>query len=698
MKQYKTHEIRNVGLFGHGSSGKTSVAEAILFVAAVSDRLGRVGDNSSVMDNDPDEIKCGHSINASLAFYEWDKQKINLLDTPGSSNFIADTIACHSVVDGAVIVVSAVEGIQFYTEKVWRWADEQLLGKIIFINKVDHELADFAQVLESLKRKTQKKFALIQIPVGQGGSFSCVVDLVKNGCLAYDKDGNGKGRIVDIPLDMAEEIEIYRAELVEAVAETSDELLEKYLEIGELSQDEFLSGLKHGVAEGKIIPVLCGCATLNIGIDGLMQAIVDYLPSPENRGSAKGRSLKDGSEVVLMSDEKSPLTCLAFKTISDTYTGKLTLCRVFSGTMKADSSVYNLTRQTNERVGHIFALQGKKQVQMDEMVAGDIGAVPRLKVTATGDTLGNVDSTTMLDPIKFPIPVMARAILPKTRSDEEKISNALHRLVEEDPTLRVDRAEQTHELLIYGMGQVHLDLIVERMKRRYGVDVDVKSPKVPYLETIRGTFKVQGRHKKQTGGHGQFADIWIEISPLQRGGGFQFENKIVGGAIPKQYVPAVEKGVREAMAEGVLAHYPMTDVRVQLYDGSYHDVDSSELAFKIAGSLGFKKGVPNCNPILLEPIMLMDVSVPSNYVGDVIGDLNSKRGKILGIEGGDDNQVIKAHVPMSTILNYAADLTALTAGKGSYVVEFVRYDDVPEHIVARVVETAQALRQSGNKD
>lgn len=698
MKQYKTHEIRNVGLFGHGSSGKTSVAEAILYIAGVSDRLGKVGDNSSVMDYDPDEIKCGHSINASLAFYEWDKQKINLLDTPGSSNFIADTIACHRAVDGAVIVVNAVEGIQFYTEKAWRWADEQQLAKIVFINKVDHELADFALALEALKKKIQKKFALLQIPVGQGESFSGVVDLVSNVYLMYERGGNGRGRKADIPLDMTEEIEIYRAEMVEAVAETSDELLEKYLEVGELSQEEFLSGLKNGIAEGKIIPVVCGCATLNIGIDGLMQSIVDYLPSPANRVPVKGKSLKGDSEVELMSDEKSPLTCLAFKTISDTYTGKLTLCRVFSGIMKVDSSVYNLTRQTNERVGQIFSLQGKKQIQMDEMVAGDIGAVPRLKVTVTGDTLGNADCTIILAPIKFPIPVMARAILPKTRSDEEKISNALHRLVEEDPTLRVDRAEQTHELLIYGMGQVHLDMIIERMKRRFGVDVEVKSPKVPYLETIRGTFKVQGRHKKQTGGHGQFADIWIEISPMQRGGGFQFENKIVGGAIPKQYIPAVEKGVREAMSEGVLAHYPMTDIRVQLYDGSYHDVDSSELAFKIAGSLGFKKGVPNCSPILLEPIMLMEVSVPSNSVGDVIGDLNSKRGRILGIEGGDDSQVIKAHVPMSSILSYAADLTALTAGKGSFVVEFVRYDDVPEHIVARIVETAQAQRQSGNKD
>lgn len=693
MKQYKTRDIRNVGLIGHGASGKTSVAEAMLYIAGVSDRLGKVGDNSSVMDYDPDEVRRGHSISASLAYYEWAKNKVNLIDTPGSSNFIADTKACLRAVDGVVVVVNAVEGVQFYTEKVWKWADEQLLQKLVFVNRMDHELADMASVLGALKKKFQVKPVLLQMPVGKGEGFTGVVDLIDNIYFAYGNGGSGRGRRTDMPAEAMEEAEIYRAELIETVAETADELLEKYLESGELSHDEFCSGLKQGIRDGKVVPVLCGSATLNIGVELLMQAVIDYLPSPDCCAPVKARS--DDTEITLTVDEMSPPVALVFKTIADPYTGKLTLFRVFSGFVKTDTSVYNVTKQAGEKIGQVFALQGKKQIPVQEVTAGDIGAVAKLKVTVTGDTLGKAEAGTILESIKFPLPVMARALVPKTRADEEKISNALHRLVEEDPTLKIDREAQTHELLVLGMGQVHLDVILERMKRRFGVDVEVKSPKVPYRETIRGSAKVQGKYKKQTGGHGQYGDTWLEISPLERGGGFQFENRIVGGVIPKQYIPAVEKGVHEAMSEGILAHYPMVDIKVALYDGSYHDVDSSELAFKIAASLGFKKGVGDCKPILLEPIMHIEINVPSESVGDIIGDLNSKRGRILGVEGSVDTQNILAHIPLASVLNYAADLTALTAGKGSFVVEFSHYDDVPEHISAKIVEESRLEHKKG---
>ncbi len=694
MKKYKVEQIRNVGFIGHGSSGKTSLAEAVLYASGVSDRLGKVGDASSVMDYDPDEIKCGHSINASIALCEWNKHKINLIDTPGNSNFIADTPSSLRVVDGAVVVVSAADGVQFYTEKVWKWADEAGLPKIVFINKMDHERSNLQAVLDSIKKKFKKSPVLLQIPVGSAEEFSGLVDLVGNVFRKYEKGGKGMGESGEAPANVAEDVEIIRAELVESVAESDDELIEKYLEVGELSNEDFIFGLKKGVQSGELIPVVCGSATLNMGVDVLLDAIIEYLPSPADRPSIKAKSTGDDSEVVVQSDEDAPLSALVFKTVADPYAGKLTLFRVFSGTLKGDSSVFNSTQNAAERVGQVFGLQGKKQIPVGEISAGDVGAVAKLKTTTTGDSLCAQDHPVKFDPITFPHPVMARAMVPKTRADEEKISNALHRLAEEDPTLKVDRDPQTHDLLVSGMGQVHLDVIIERMKRRFGVEVDLHAPKVPYRETLRGRTKVQGKYKKQTGGRGQYGDAWLEISPLPKGEGFAFENNIVGGSIPKTYIPAVEKGVVEAMQQGVMAGYPMVDVRVSLVDGSYHDVDSSEMAFKIAGSMGFKKGVMDCKPILLEPIMEMEVNVPSEYVGDVMGDLNSKRGKVMGIEAGESDQSIKALIPMAEVLNYSVDLTAITGGRGAFTMEFSCYQDVPGHIAQKVVETAKA----GKKD
>lgn len=688
MKQYDLKDIRNLGLIGHGGAGKTSVAEAILYTSGVSDRLGKVGDNSSFMDFDPDEVKRGHSISASLAYLEWKDKKINLIDTPGNSNFIADTPSCMRVVDGAVVVVGGDDGVQFFTEKVWQWADDLSLPRIVFINKMDHERANTTANLESLKKKFKVKPILLTLPVGEAEQFNGVVDLRTNTSYSYTPGGNGKGKSGAVPDNFKDDMEVSRAEMVEIVAESNDDLLEKYLENGELTEEEFNEGLTSGIREGKIIPVFCGSATLNIGIDILIQGVIDYLPSPDQRPPIHMKSTKDESLITRKIDAKEPFSALVFKTIADPYAGKLTLFRVYSGSLKSDSNFYNSSKQTNERIGQITIQQGKKQVPVGEVVAGDIATVAKLKVTATGDTLCTQDQPGLMDPIEFPVPVLTRAVVPKTRADEEKISSALNRLLEEDLTLKIDRNAETHELLISGMGQVHLDVILERMKRRFGVEVDVKEPKVPYWETIRGTTKVQGKYKKQTGGRGQFGDTWLEIRPLARGGGFEFEDKIVGGAIPKQYIPAVEKGIAEAMMGGVLAGYPMVDVKVKLYDGSYHDVDSSEMAFKIAGSLGFKKGVMECHPILLEPIMKMEVIVPSECMGDVIGDLNSKRGKILGIDANGDNQNIRAQVPMAAVLNYAPDLTSMTGGRGFFAMEFSHYEDVPEHIASKIVEQA----------
>ncbi len=687
MKSYKVEQIRNVAFVGHAGAGKTSVVEGLLYLAGVSDRLGKVGDNSSIMDYDPDEIRRGHSINASFAVSEWQNHKLNILDTPGNGNFIADTPGCIRVSDGAVIVIAADAGIQFYTEKVWQWADESCLKRIVFINKMDSEQAFIQPILESLRKKFNTKFFLMHVPVGRSDQFSGVVDLVENKYYAYEKDGKGSGTASDIPGEVKDEVESRRAELVEAVAESDDELIESYLDKGELSDEEFNLGLKKGVESGQLVPVLLGSALHNIGTDRLAKAIIDFLPSPVQRPPQRAHPLRGGEDVEVNANN-GMFSSLVFKTFADPYAGKLTLFRVYSGSVKPDTSVFNANHETDERMGQLFALQGKKQVPLPEIIAGDMGTVAKLKVTTTGDTLTTKAQGVKFDPIVFPNPVLARAMVPKTRTDEEKISTSLTRLHEEDPTLKIERDAQTHELLVSGMGTEHLDVIIERLKRRFGVDVNMKPPKVPYRETIRGKIKVQGKHKKQSGGRGQFGDTWLEISPLPRGGVFEFENRIVGGAIPKTYIPAVEKGVQEAMEQGVLAHYPMVDVKVALYDGSYHDVDSSEMAFKIAGSIGFKKGVLDCKPILLEPIMTMEVIVPSEFVGDVIGDLNSKRGKILGVDANDDNQNIRAQVPMASILNYAPELRALTSGRGVFVMEFDHYDFVPEHLASKVVEEA----------
>jgi elongation factor G len=696
MKQYKPQNIRNIGLVGHGGSGKTSLAEAILYFSGVSDRLGKVGDVSSVMDWDPDEIKCRHSIDASVAFCEIDATKINLVDTPGSSNFIADTPACLRVVDGLIFIVSADEGVQFYTEKIWNWADQLNLPRIIFLNKLDSERSNLASILETIKNKFKKKPVFIQLPDATGKNFSGIVDLIDNQYFTYDKDGKGGGKKEETPSALKDEMELGHADLMEAVAEGDDDLIELYLEHGELTEDEFSQGLGEGIQKGLLIPVVCGSALHNMGVDLLLRAAIKYLPSPD---SCAPVSAKRGDvEVFCSAGENQPASGLVFKTIADPYTGKLTLFRVFSGTFKGDSTIYNTTQDKGERVGQLVLLQGKKQVSVQEISAGDMGAVAKLKFTVTGDTLSDAEDKLLFPLINFPLPIFSRALEPKTRADEEKISNALHRLLEEDPTLKMERNPQTGQLIISGLGQVHFDVTLERLKRRFGVEVDVNLPKIPYRETIKGSVKVQGKYKKQTGGKGQFGDAWIEISPLGRGEGYIFEDNIVGGSIPKTYIPAVDKGIQEAMAKGIITHYPMVDVKVRLYDGSYHNVDSSEMAFKIAGSLGFKNGVLDCKPILIEPIMNMEIVVPSDHVGDIMGDINSKRGKIQGVDPSDDTQTIRAHVPMAEVLNYAADLTSLTGGRGMFVMEFDHYEDVPEHLTQKIIDESNRSHEEHKND
>ena len=686
MKQYKLQDIRNVGLVGHGGSGKTSLAEAILYFSGVSDRLGKVGDVSSVMDYDPDEIKHGHSIDASVAFCEVNATKLNLLDTPGNSNFISDTPACLRVVDGLIFVVGADEGVQFYTEKIWNWADQLNLPRIIFLNKLDHERANIAPILETIKKKFKKNPVFLQLPNATGENFSGIVDLIDNHYFSYNKDGKGNGKTGEIPSSITDEVELGHAELMEAVAEVDDDLIEIYLEHGELTEEQLSKGLKEGIRNGQLVPVICGSALQNMGVDLLLDTAIKYLPSPDMRAPELAK--RGDAEVTRSANGGEPTSGLVFKTIADPYAGKLTLFRIFSGSLKGDSTIYNATQDTNERVGQLYMLQGKKQVKVAEISEGDIGTVAKLKSTVTGDTFSDAEEKVVFPPIVFPLPVFSRALVPKTRADEEKISSALHRLLEEDPSLKMERNAQTGQLLLSGLGQVHFDVTLERLKRRFGVEVEVKVPKVPYREAIKSSTKVQGKYKKQTGGKGQFGDTWIEISPRKRGEGYIFEDKIVGGAIPKTYIPAVDKGIQEAMANGIIAHYPMVDVKVKLYDGSYHNVDSSEMAFKIAGSLGFKKGVMGCKPILIEPVMNMEIVVPSDHVGDIMGDINAKRGKIQGVDPADDTQIIRAHVPMAEVLNYAADLTSLTGGRGMFAMEFDHYADVPEHLMQKIIDEA----------
>ncbi len=686
MAKLSTRNIRNLSIVGHGSSGKTSLTEAILFDSGAISRLGRVDNGTATTDYMPSETKRGISINAALAFCDWKGNRVNIIDTPGYLDFTFDAQNSLKAVETALITVCAVSGVEVQTERMWDFASKKGVSRMFFINKMDRERADFFKVVDEIRDKFGTSCVPIQIPIGKESDFKGIVDIVKMKAIIYDPSAK-KDRLKeeDIPEDLKSQATEYKEKLIESVSELDDELLVKYLEGEELGDDEVISALRKGVLSGEIAPILCGSATSNIGIEPLLDFIVEYLPSPLDRPEIKAFS-EDGSEIVIHPDPNEPPAALVFKTVADPYMGTLSYFRVFSGILKSDMEVFNSTKKETEKLGKLFKLKGKEQVVQEEIIAGDIGVVAKLKNVSTGDTLCSRENVIVFEPIEFPEPVISYAIYPKSKGDEDKLSGALSKMMEEDPTVRVYRDNDTGETILSGMGDSHVDIIIEELKEKFGVEVEKKLPKVAYKETIKKSVKSEGKYKKQSGGRGQYGHCFLEISPLPRGSGFEFESRIVGGVIPKQYIPAVEKGVVEAMKTGVLAGYPVIDVKVVVYDGSYHPVDSSELAFKLAASMAFKKGAKEASPVLLEPIMELEVEVPKEYMGDVIGDLNSKRGKISGMEPKGQNQIIKAMVPLAEVFKYAIDLRSLTQGRGIFKMKFSHYEEVPPQIAQIIIE------------
>jgi elongation factor G len=679
--------IRNVALIGHRGSGKTSLSEALLFEAGVTNRMGRVADGSTVFDFEPDEQEREMSIDARVASFEYGDRKINLIDTPGDPSFIADTLGALRVVDAAIVVVNAVMGVEVHTERLWARASEEGLARLVFVNMLDRERADFFRTLDSLKAAFGPHAVATEIPIGSEHEVRGVIDLIDMKAFEYEGEGRGSAKESEIPEDLQAQADEYREKLMDEVAENSDELMERYLEGEEISHEEIVTALKQGVTQGHLFPVTCGIATKNLGTNRLLEALVEDVPSPAMRGAVKALDA-DGGETEIEPSEDGDPVAFVFKTTADPYTGRTNLLRVYSGTLRSDSQAFNVTRGAKERIGQLAAPQGKDSANIDELGPGDIGAVAKLRETRAGDVLAAKDAGISFPPLDLPAPVMAFAFEPKSKGDEEKAVTALRRLEEEDPTLDIHRDPQTGEQIIAGLTQIHVEVITERMKRRYGAEIELHPPQVPYLETIRKPAKAHGRYKKQTGGRGQFGDCHIEIEPAESGTGFEFVNAIKGGVIPSGFIPAVEKGIAEAMQQGVLAGYPVKDVRVRLYDGQHHSVDSSEMAFKIAGSMAFKQAVTDAQPYLLEPIVQMTIVVPEDAVGDVVGDLNSRRGRPLGVEPKGTMTEIKAEVPMAEVLDYAPDLRAITGGRGDYTMEFERYEEVPGQIAQKVIAQA----------
>jgi elongation factor G len=686
---YEGKNIRNVGIVGHGGSGKTSLVSAILFDTGATNRLGRVDDGNAPTDYDDEEIERKITISAKLAFCEWNKNKINILDTPGFGNFIQEARGALRVADAALVVVDAVSGVMVQTEKAWSYADEFQLPRLVIVNRMDRDTASFERSLESIHQRLGRMCVPIQIPLGEEKAFKGVADLIQMKAYVYQTDGSGKFTEGDIPADSSARANEYREKLIEAVAESDEKLMEKFFDTGSLSNEEVIAGLKKQVSEGKIYPVLYASAIGNIGIQPLLNSILNLLPDATARGTVAGKD-PQGKDIQRKIADNEPFSAFVFKTFSDPFTGRISLFRVCSGTLTTELQPFNTNKGSTERLGSIVLLQGKTQVAVPKLHAGDIAAVAKLKDTQTGDTLCDKAHLIAYPAVKWIEPVISFAIEPKSRGDEEKISTAIHKLMDEDLGLRYAREPQTKEFLISGQGQMHVEMAVARLKKRYGVEVLLHPPKVPYRETIKGKADVQGKHKKQSGGHGQYGDCKIRMEPLPRGGDFEFVNEIFGGAIPKNFIPAVEKGIQEARQKGVLAGFPTVDFRVVLYDGSYHDVDSSEMAFKIAGSLAFKKGIKEARPILLEPVMNVEVQGPEEFAGDLMGDLNSRRGRVQGMEVRGHTTVIKAQVPLAEMLSYASDLTSKTGARGSYTMEFSHYDEVPAHLSEKVIANAKA--------
>lgn len=690
MKVYDAASLRNIAVAGHGGSGKTQLISALLFASGMINRLGTVDDGTTTTDSDEEEIARKHTLSASLAYVEWDKTKINLIDTPGFGNFFSETRAALGIADAAVIVVDAVAGVEVQTEKSWAAAAELDLPRIVVLNRMDRERASLERTLDSIRESLGRGIVPIQLPLGEEDAFSGVIDLVAMKAVSFASDGSGKMTEAAIPAALTERATAARDALIEMVAEADEQLMEKFFDAGTLTQDELVQGLKQATFGAKIFPLVCAAGLQNIGSGTLLDAILAYAPSPIDR---QFKAIDASGAVVSRApDEHAPSAAFIWKTVADQFAGRITLFRVYQGTLKADSTVQDLTRGTPERPGHLFVMQGKAQANVPEIKAGDLGAVAKLKDTRTNDTIGDKAAGITFAPLTLPEPVLSYAIEPKSRGDEDKISTAMHRLEEEDGTIRYGRDPQTHDLLLAGQGQMHIEVTVAKLKRRFGVEVNLKPPRIPYLETITARVDAHGRHKKQTGGHGQFGDCKIRMAPLVRGGGFEFADEIFGGSIPRQFIPAVEKGIQESRLRGYLAGYPVVDFRVELYDGQYHDVDSNELSFKTAGSLAFKDAMSRARPTLLEPVMHVEVYAPSDYAGDLMGDLNSRRGRISGMEPRGQMTVIKAQVPMAEMLTYEQHLTSVTGGRGSYQMEYSHYDEVPTHLQPKVVAAAKAER------
>jgi len=686
----KSDQLRNIGFVGHVGCGKTSIAEAMLLNGKVTNRLGKVDDGSSNFDFEPEEIK--RKITLSTAFHHcpWKKHEINIIDTPGDDNFLSDTKFSLKAADGAVVVIDATSGVKIGTEKTWGFADDENLPRVIFINRMDRERADFQGVVDQINNEFDKKATAVQLPIGAEEDFRGVVDLIKMKAYVYERDGSGSFKEEDPPADLADAVQEAREAMIENIVEANDELMEKYLEGEELSAQEIEETFVQGVKSGAVIPILCGSALLNMGVDRLMDLLVQAMPSPLERGPFKGKKPGTEEEIEREALPDAPFSALVFKTVADPFAGKLNILRILSGTLTTDTPLYNPSQEVKEKFSNILILEGKKQKSVEEASTGDIVAFAKLKETGTGDTLC-LEKEPIVYPSPEPLPaVISYAVGAKVQGTEDKLFSSLTRIGEEDPTLRLERDASTAEIILSGTGQIHLEASCEKVHRKFGVEVELKPVKVPYLETIKkSTQGVIYRHKKQSGGRGQFAEVHFDISPLERGSGFEFDEALVGMNVPRNFVPAVEKGIQETLPHGVLAGYPVVDVKVRFFDGKSHDVDSSEMAFKIAASMCFKKGVQDASPVLLEPIMGLEVIVPEESMGDVMGDLNGRRGRVLGMEGQGKYQVIKAQAPMAEVLKYALDLNQMTGGRGSFTMELDHYDELPAQLADKVIAEAK---------
>ncbi|HPU43171.1 MAG TPA: elongation factor G [Dictyoglomaceae bacterium] len=686
--KYVTEDLRNVGFFGHGSAGKTTLAEAVLYTAKVIDRMGRVENGNTVSDFEPEEIKRGISLSLSILPLEWKNKKINLVDTPGYADFISEMRSAIRAIDSMLIVIDAISGIQVQTERAWSMAEEEKLPVAFVINKLDRENSDFFENVNIVQERFGNKALPIFIPIGKEDNFKGIVDLLEGKAYIYN-DEKGEPVESEIPSELLSDYEKYRQALIEAIIEFDDELLQRYLEGESIEKELIIKTLKDAFKNREIYPIFPVSSFKNVGVSKLLDSIISFFPNPKERAPIPIIDLKTNEMKSLSIGENDNLIAFVFKTSADPFVGKISFVRVFSGVLKSDSVLFNTTKGVQEKIAGVYYQRGKSQEPATEIVAGDIGVVTKLKETSTNDTLSDKENSIKIVPVEFPEPVFAVAVIPKSRADEDRMSSAIAKSLEEDPTLRVQRSLETNETLIYGLGDSHLEVVVERMQRKFGVNVTLGTPQVAYRETIRASTKAEGKVKKQTGGRGQYGHVWLELEPLPRGAGFEFVDKIVGGVVPKNYIPAVEKGVREAMEKGVLAGFPIVDVRVTLFDGSYHEVDSSDMAFKIAASKAFKKGFLDARPVLLEPIMEVEITAPDAYTGDIISDLNGRRGKVTQIESLGKLQVVKALVPLAEMLRYSSTLKSITQGRGSYSMKFSHYEEMPAKIQEEIIAKAK---------